>query len=50
LHPLGIILGELVLSDCFEESGEEEPIYLICQNILGREKKKGRIEQKRLWI
>jgi len=26
---------------------QEELIYLICQNILGRGKEKGRIEQKR---
>jgi hypothetical protein len=27
--------------------GAEELIYFVCQNILGREKEKGRIEQKR---
>jgi hypothetical protein len=50
LHQLTIILGKLVLSGCFEESRvQEELIYLICQNNLGRGKEKGRREQKRRW-
>jgi hypothetical protein len=43
LHQLTIILGKLVLSGCFEELRvQEELIYLVCQNSLGRGKgKKG---------
>jgi hypothetical protein len=32
-----------------ESQLQEELIYFVCENILGRGKEKGRIKQKRWW-